>query len=275
MLMYFAGIDIAKNRHEVSVINAEEKALCDSIPFANSQEGGEKLLSLFSYLGIATDNLTIGMEATGHYWLAIYSFLIEANFNVKVINPIQSDAFRHRPKRLPHNRSSDALREYSETKLAEEGLIALRQLSRFRLALVDTCSDCKRRVIALLNQVFPEYASFFSDTFGVTSKELPLLRYPLPEDMLTVSTVKLTSLLRKARKVRFEQDKAAELKIAATSSFGIGFAKEAFSLQIRQLIEQINFHEAQVEELEKEITVRFIYRHCQKHRFYLGSCHCK
>ncbi|MEI2987644.1 MAG: hypothetical protein V8T22_01070 [Oscillospiraceae bacterium] len=39
--------------------------------------------------------------------------------------------------------------------LAEENIIALRQLSRYRLALVDACGDCKRRVIAL----FIEYQS--------------------------------------------------------------------------------------------------------------------
>ena len=70
--------------------------------------------------------------------------------------------------------------QYSETKLAEENIIALRQLSRYRLALVDSCSDCKRRVIALLDQVFPEYQKFFSDTFGTIQDE-DMLNYFLKE----------------------------------------------------------------------------------------------
>ncbi len=109
------------------------------------------------------------MEATGHYWLSIYAFLIENGFNVKVINPIQSEAFRKMYIRQTKNDSKDSFiiaqimrfGQYSETKLAEESIIALRQLSRYRLALVDSCGDCKRRVIALLDQVFPEYAKFF------------------------------------------------------------------------------------------------------------------
>jgi len=262
MVMYFAGIDIAKYKHEVSVINAEGKALQESISFPNSKKGGEKLLSLFERLGVTTDNLIIGMEATGHYWLTTYSFLTEAGFDVKVINPLQSDAFRRMYIRQTKTDRQDSFiiaqvmrfGEYSETKLASEEMIALRQLSRFRLSLVDTCSDCKRKVIALLDQVFPEYAALFSDIFGVTSKEL-LLNYPLPEDMLSVSTIKLTELLKKTSKGRFGQDKVAELREAAQESFGIGYGKSAFSLQIRQLIEQINFHESQIEELEKEIAV--------------------
>lgn len=65
--------------------------------------------------------------------------------------------------------------QFSATALSEEVIVAMRQLSRYRLALVDSCGDCKRRVIALLDQVFPEYDSLFSDTFGVASREILIL----------------------------------------------------------------------------------------------------
>jgi len=35
------------------------------------------------------------MEATGHYWLALYCFLRNAGYQVHVVNPIQSDAARN------------------------------------------------------------------------------------------------------------------------------------------------------------------------------------
>ena len=128
----------------------------------------------------------------------------------------------------------------SKTNLSEEGVVALRQLSRYRLALVDSCGDCKRRVIALLDQVFPEYSKFFSDTFGITSKEV-LLNYPTPEDMLTVSTDELATLLSNASRGRFKKDKAEKLQALANNTFGVNFAKDAFAFQIRQLIEQLVF----------------------------------
>ena len=34
------------------------------------------------------------MEATGHYWLALFSFLDEADYFIHVINPIQTDGWR-------------------------------------------------------------------------------------------------------------------------------------------------------------------------------------
>jgi transposase len=259
--MFYCGIDIAKFKHEASVIDSDGKALFDSISFSNSKDGCEKVLALFEKLGITADSVVIGMEATGHYWLSVYEHLSELGYNVKVINPIQSDAFRKMYIRQTKNDSKDSFiiaqimrfGQYSATTLADENIVALRQLSRFRLALVDTCGDCKRRIIALLDQVFPEYGKLFSDTFGVTSTEI-LLKYPTPEDMMTVSTRKLTTLLNKSSRGRFGETKAVEIKSVARNSFGVSFAKDAFSFQIKQLMEQLVFIEKQIEELENQIS---------------------
>lgn len=259
--MYCCGIDIAKNKHEASVIDENGKAMLESISFSNSREGCEKLLELFERLSVTKENLLIGMEATGHYWLSVYGYLLENGFTVKVINPIQSEAFRRMYIRQTKNDSRDSFiiaqimrfGQFSSTHLSEENIVAMRQLSRYRLSLVDTCGDCKRRIIALLDQVFPEYADLFSDTFGVTSQEV-LSKYPTPEDMLSVSTRKLTVLLEKASRGRFGKEKAEQLQMAAAGSFGVSFAKDAFAFQIRQLMEQLRFLESQIEELERHIA---------------------
>ena len=260
--MFYVGIDIAKNKHEASLINVSGKSLFDSISFSNSQEGCEKVLALLERFQVDKNDVVIGMEATGHYWLSVHAFFFELGYDVKVINPIQSEAFRKMYIRQTKNDSKDSyiiaqimrFGQFSATSLSEEGTVALRQLSRYRLALVDSCGDCKRRVIALLDQVFPEYNKFFSDTFGVTSKEV-LLSYPTPEDMLTVSTDELAELLKKASRGRFREDKAKELQSLADNTFGIHFAKDAFAFQIRQLIEQLVFLENQIVELENKIAL--------------------
>ena len=201
--MFYCGIDIAKNNHEASIIDEKGNLLAKSISFSNSQKGCEKLIKLFEKFEINSKNIVIGMEATGHYWLSVYSYLIENTFNTKVINPIQSEAFRKMYIRQTKNDSKDSFviaqimrfGQYSETKLSEENIIALRQLSRYRLALVDSCSDCKRRIIALLDQIFPEYQKFFSAIFGTSSKKI-LLNCPTPEDILDISTKKLSKILK-------------------------------------------------------------------------------
>lgn len=259
--MYYVGIDIAKRNHEASVIDSEGKPLSNSISFANSKEGCDKLLVLFEKLGVNGDNSVIGMEATGHYWLSLYSYLLELGYDLKVINPIQSDAFRKMSIRKTKTDSKDSLNiaqimrfgEYSTSRLSDENVQAMKLLTRYRFALVEESSSCKCRVIALLDQVFPEYEKLFSDMFGKASKEL-LLNYQTPEDLLEISSAKLASLLTKASKGKFKMAKAEQVKNAAAGSFGVSFAKKAFSFQIKQLIEQINFIEKQLDELDKEIS---------------------
>lgn len=134
-----------------------------SILFASSKEGCEKLPALFQRLNISQENLLIGMEATGYYWLSVYGYLLEQGFGVKVINPIQPETFRKMYIRQRKNDQKDSFiiaqimrfSQVSATGLVEETIVALRQLSRCRLSLVDACGDCKRRIIALLDQVFP------------------------------------------------------------------------------------------------------------------------
>ena len=89
--------------------------------------------------------------------------------------------------------------------------------------------------------------------FGVSSKEL-LLKYPIPEDLMKVSVKRLSKILEKASKGRFSIEKAEFIKSIAKNSFGVSFARDAFSFQIKQLIEQISFIEKQIRELEEKIV---------------------
>jgi transposase len=259
--MFYVGIDIAKKNHEASIIDSNGKLLDKSISFSNSESGSNKLIALLNKFEADSSNVIIGMEATGHYWLSLYSHLLELGFTVYVINPIQSEAFRKMYIRQTKNDSKDSFiiaqimrfGEFSTTSLADEDIIALRQLSRYRFSLVDECSDWKRKCIALLDQVFPEYSKLFSDTFGVTSREL-LSKYPTPEDILSIDTDTLSKLLSEASRGRFGISKASEIQESASNTFGISFAKDAFAFQIKQIIAQINFIEEQLEELENEIS---------------------
>ena len=189
--MFYIGIDIAKKNHEASIIDSSGKSISKSISFSNTLNGSSKFIDFLNSFNIDINNCIIGMEATGHYWLSLYSFLIGLDFECIVINPIQSEAFRKMYIRQTKNDSVDSfviaqiLRfgEYSISNFSNEDTFALRNLSRYRFALVDEASDWKRKLIAILDQVFPEYSRLFSNIYGVASKEL-LSKYPLPEDMI-------------------------------------------------------------------------------------------
>jgi len=259
--MFYIGIDIAKKNHEASIIDSSGKSLSKSISFPNSTKGIEKFNNFIAEFGITTNNCIIGMEATGHYWISLFSYIVDLGFTCYVINPIQSDAFRKMYVRQTKNDSVDSFiiaqimrfGEFSISNFSDENTFALRNLTRYRFALVDECSDWKRKLVAILDQVFPEYSSLFSNIYGVASKEL-LSKYPLPEDMLSIPAEKLGNLLYECSKGRLGINKAEEIQSRARESFGIKFAKRSFSFQIKQIISQISFLEEQLKEIEIEIS---------------------
>lgn len=259
--MFYIGIDIAKKNHEASIIDSSGKSLSKSISFPNSTKGIEKFNNFIAEFGVTTNNCIIGMEATGHYWISLFSYIIDLGFTCYVINPIQSDAFRKMYVRQTKNDSVDSFiiaqimrfGEFSISNFSDENTFALRNLTRYRFALVDECSDWKRKLIAILDQVFPEYSSLFSNIYGVASKEL-LSKYPLPEDMLSIPAEELGNLLYECSKGRLGINKAEEIQSRARETFGIKFAKRSFSFQIKQIISQISFLEEQLKEIEIEIS---------------------
>ena len=178
------------------------------------------------------------------------------------MNPIQTDGWRKGTEIRKRKNDiidsiliADLIRygQFVETRLADEDLFSLRTLTRFRTYLVESISDLKRKVVCVLDQVFPEYQSIFSNIFGKTSKEI-LLQFSSPIDFENISSETLAELLAQLSRQKIGASKAEQLKAAASSSFGITFAKNSFTFQLKALIGQISFIENQVKETESEIS---------------------
>jgi transposase len=259
--MFFLGIDVGKNSHVASMLGDDGKPVFKAFSFANTTDGGESLLSKLERSGANSENLVVGLEATGHYWLAVYSFLHEKGYKQHVINPIQTDGWRKGVeirKRKTDTIDSILIAElvrygdFIEARLPDEALLSLKNLTRFRTYLVDSIADLKRKVICVLDQVFPEYQGIFADVFGVTSKEV-LLQFSSPSELEDLSVDTLAELLAKFSRKRIGTDKADELSNAAKTSFGVTFCRDSFTFQLRMMIEQIKYIESQVKDTEAEI----------------------
>lgn len=259
--MFYIGIDIAKRSHQAAVTDASGELIVKPFSFKNSALGFAQFLSVLEENSVAYSCCVIGLEATGHYWYPLYFFLVEQKFTVKVFNPIQTAAFREIAIRKVKNDNHDSIMiadftrfgRYSETYIPSEAMLALKNLSRFRLSVSDLCSDLKRRTLVLLDQIFPEYSSVFSDTFGTTSKQL-LEKYSTPDEFSEISTTKLANFIHKISRGRFGREKAELIKAAAHDSVGISYAIDTFSFQIKQLVEQIEFMEDQLNEIDAEMA---------------------
>ena len=242
------------------MIDENAKNLFKAFSFSNTTDGANGLLEKLSVY-TDCDNVEVGMEATDHYWLSIYSFLIEKGFTVHVVNPIQTDGWRKgteiRKRKTDIIDSvliADLIRygDFDETSLSDEEMLSLRNLSRFRNYLVSSIGDLKRKVICVLDQVFPEYQSAFSNIFGETSKEL-LSHLQTADDFENISSEQLENVLEKVSFKGFAKNKITQISELAANSFGLKFYRDSFSLQLKLLIEQIRFIEAQVSDVEAEI----------------------
>jgi len=134
MSKLIVGIDIGKHNHQSTVIDETGQVIGGSVRFENSTHGAETLLSRIASINPDDLPVVFGLEATGHYWLCLYSFLVAKGYPVHVINPYQSDAWRKVYISSTKTDKEDAFLiadiirfgSFSETKLADETLVSLR-----------------------------------------------------------------------------------------------------------------------------------------------------
>lgn len=266
-MKYYLGIDIGKYVHETILCSKEGKPLTKSLRFKATYEGYQELVTYLEKIveRNGLKDIHAGMEATGSYWLSLYQQLRKLGIQVTVLNPLQVKAYRNEGIRGAKNDRIDALLivkvlkfgDYKESDLPKEDILALRQLTRLRSDLVRMTSSLKLKVIAIFDQVFPEYKTLFYDMFATTSQAL-LKEAVLPEEVVALSTAKLTTLLDKASRGRQGEKEAKHIKKVAQQSIGITIALDAFSLSVKILLTQITHLEEQIQKLDEEIMQRVV-----------------
>lgn len=259
--MLYVGIDVAKRSHEVVLLDetGEPRGRHFSIP--NSHSGLSKLIDRVEQANPEGQPVVFGLEATSHYWLALYSHLRKYGHEVVALNPLQTSAYRRLQIRPVKNDRRDAwciaevlrLEPIVQTALASDAVVGLRHLSRLRSEMVDQIADQKRRVLGVLDQVFPEFETLFGDMFGTTAAAL-LQAHPTPEQIAELDLDQLTSLLHKHSRGRFGRAKAEQIQEAARNSFGVTLALDALTAQLQILLAQIRFLREQVTDVEERIA---------------------
>ena len=269
--MYIVGIDIGKNHHEASIVSPEGKQIGRSLRFATTHKGADSLMS-FIFKNIGNSPCVFGMEATGHYWYPIYSFLKAKRYTIYVINPIQSDSLRKMYIRQTKNDSIDSFLiaevirfgQFGTTSMADENILAMRQLCRYRDSVISSRTEIKLRIGTIMEQIFPEYEKQFSSLWVSTSMGI-LEKYLTPENIENAPIDELFEIIKDKSHNRLTKAKAISIKEAAADTFGIKIAQDAFSFQLKQLIDRMNFLDKQIEALDIEIMKYYEQFDCYLH----------
>ena len=269
--MYIVGIDIGKNHHEASIVSPEGKQIGRSLRFATTHKGADSLMS-FIFKNIGNSPCVFGMEATGHYWYPIYSFLKAKGYTIYVINPIQSDSLRKMYIRQTKNDSIDSFLiaevirfgQFGTTSMADENILAMRQLCRYRDSVISSRTEIKLRIGTIMEQIFPEYEKQFSSLWVSTSMGI-LEKYLTPENIENAPIDELFEIIKDKSHNRLTRAKAISIKEAAADTFGIKIAQDAFSFQLKQLIDRMNFLDKQIEALDCQILEDYEKFDCYLH----------
>jgi len=256
--MHTLGIDVGKRQHVAVMLDANGQQVGKALPFANDQAGFKQLRERLSTV---EEIALIGLEATGHYWLALYTMLMDAGYDLVVLNPLQIHAYRKSGIRKRKNDRYDAywiadyirISQQPQQHQSQPELLQLRELTRFRASLTAQVGDCKRKIISILDRVFPEYESLFSNVFIQTSRRL-LAEAMTPDEFADFDLTELAQLLAQASRGRHGQAKAEEIQALARDSVGIGFLGNTLRVQMNCLLQQLSLLDTQRQQLDAEIT---------------------
>lgn len=256
--MFYCGIDVAKHKHAVSLLDEKGQVVKAVFMITNNRSGFDQLREA---LQVQPGPVQVGLEATGHYWLALYDELTRNGYPVTVLNPLQIAAYRKTGIRKLKSDASDAVWIADYIRVANLGpttpdlpvLLQLRELTRFRFRLSEQIGDIKRKLLSILDRVFPEYEHLFSSVFLHASRAV-LQEAVSAQEFADFDLQELTALLAEASRSRFGQEKAEKLQQQARLSIGVAFLVDVARIEMGCLLAQINLLEEQRSRVDQAIA---------------------
>ncbi len=248
-LILYVGIDVAKNKHDVTVLDGTGKQVLKTITFTNRKQGFEWLHNTLKQLG---QDCLIAMEDTGHYALNFLKFLYEKAYQVYTYNPLLIKEFT---KSLSLRKTktdkkdaqvialklvTDPNRElFKNDDKQEELKILTRHITRLKRHQ----TDWKVQYTKCLDSLFPEFHQAVTKHSDY-SYEL-LKAFPAPEKMIGAGFQNLMDIKRLT--VKHAQD---TLELASNT---IGTTSPAREFELVQIIENIQHYEKLIKQANHKI----------------------
>ena len=260
--MIYAGIDVAKDKHDCFITNSDGEVLFKSFTIPNNREGFE---TLFQKILSVSDDLTkvkVGLEATGHYSYNLLGFLLNKGLTTFVINPLHTNLYRKSlslrqtktdkvdARTIASMLMSDVnLKSYSDISYHNE---ELKSLTRYRFDKVKERAKLKSSVSRLVCILFPELEKLVP-TLHMTSVYAMLSEFPGAKHVANAHLTKLSNLLSEASKGHYGKETAITFREAARIS--IGSNMPAKSLELKHTIKLIQELTSEIDEIENEIKI--------------------
>lgn len=262
--MLYVGIDVAKYKHDIAVIDHDGTIFIRHLQIKNTREGFTQLQNTLVNLQNSTgEDIQIALEDTGHYCFNILRFLRMQGYPTFSYNPLLIKEFaKHHSLRKTKTDKKDAmtisrkLREDIDKQLfeAQTTMIELKYATRHASRIKENCTRQKVSYTRLLDILFPELAPFLGSP---TAKHdaciyAVLKEFPSPKKLANAHLKKLTNLLLNHSRGRFGKEQALTLKELASES--IGNESSALEFELLQTIDTIEYFTNQRKLADKEVA---------------------
>ncbi|MGU8576404.1 IS110 family transposase [Clostridium perfringens] len=262
----YIGIDIGKEFNYASFLNEKGLEIDKRFKFKNNYLGFLKLKDNIDKLtydyNLKYDDILVGFESTGHYWINVDWFLTE-KLNIKTVM-VRNDAVRHtralnsqgkgKNDSLDSRTIAECLKNgyYFDVQGRKEDYIVLRRLTRERSELEKEIARYKNRFRAWLDVNNPIFLENFSNVFS--SVALALLKvYPSPLDIIKDSYLEVREKLREVGYSRTNKTLKIYYEEVETYKNIINGISYADRLEISEYIEALEMYIKKKENLDERI----------------------
>ena len=227
--MFYSGIDVAMDKHDCVILDANGKCFIEVFTFKNSRDGFEQLMKVLHSCSKKPTNIKVGLESTGHYSDNLLAFLNSVGYKPILLNPLHTNLFR-KGQNLRKTKTDHVDAHTIATMLRIEDLKSysqpfyhlseLKSLTRYRATLVADCSSKKVSLVRLCQILFPELKSLVPSLHMNSVYQL-LSELPSADKIANCNLTHLIHLLASASKGHYGRVKALSIRDAACSSIGI------------------------------------------------------
>ena len=260
--MIYVGIDVAKDKHDCFITNADGEVLFKAFTIANNLDGFNDLYQKIVSVAEDITKVKVGLEATGHYSYNLLGYLIDKSLPTYVINPLHTNLYRKSlslrqtktdkvdARTIASMLMSDVnLKSYSDISYHNE---ELKSLTRYRFDKVKERAKLKSSVSRLVCILFPELEKLVP-TLHMASVYAMLSEFPGAKQVADAHLTRLTNLLSESSKGRYGKETAIAFRNAARTSIGSNMA--AKSLELKHTIKLIRELTSDIDEIEHEIKL--------------------
>jgi len=260
---HVVGIDIGKRRHAAFAVTSQGETIASLASFTNDRQGVERLETRVLKPAGGPRKTLFAMEATGHYWMALYHELVRRGYRGVVLNPIQThgEARTRIRKTKTDKRDAEGIARFILTgkahaaRIPDNDTAELRILVRRRHRLVQMKGDIERAAQSLTDRVFPEYDRCLSKPFLASARAM-IRALGLSPETIADEEDRAREVLARVSRGRLTPERIDALIQRARESIGIRQARSVIDDELRATLDLIEGFELQIAELDAELERR-------------------